>query len=206
MEIASSIASMILAIVAIMMSIYFYTQSKNVETSVLSSLESIKSQTDTLQKLSGKWMDRLTKYVTDSHPNEEIYLHLFAALKDLPTNIVSQLRVPNNKEEKDELVDQLVSSYVALYYYTGLTNYWAQLSLPPLEHYDDNPDFSSLVKNIVDTSYKDFFMIENILNKIDTGVVETCSTAYLIEDAIKVWRPRVMDSTESYAQREKEGY
>lgn len=90
-NLASSIASIILAVIAIGMSVYFYTQSKNTETKVESSLESIKAQTDTLQKLTGKWMDRLTKYVTDSNPYDQTFIHIISALKELPTILFRKL-------------------------------------------------------------------------------------------------------------------
>jgi hypothetical protein len=50
---------------AIWLSMHFYTKAKDTEREVSNSLESIKAQTDTLQKLTARWMDRFTRHATE---------------------------------------------------------------------------------------------------------------------------------------------
>ncbi len=64
----SSIASLILSIIAIWLSLYFYKESKNNEQNVNNALSEIKIHTATLEKLTGKWLDRLTRFVTSPQP------------------------------------------------------------------------------------------------------------------------------------------
>jgi len=63
-SIAASIASIILAIVAIGLAVFFYRDSKSAESNVATSLEGIKTQSEILKEISARWMDRLMEYVT----------------------------------------------------------------------------------------------------------------------------------------------
>ena len=99
MEIASivgSIVSVIVGLVAISLAVYFYTQSKDTEGNVSTALASIQAQTEALQKLTGRWMDRLTRYATEARPSEEALVQLARAVVDMPANIASQLRSPED--------------------------------------------------------------------------------------------------------------
>jgi len=60
-NIAASIASIILAVVAIWQAVHFYTQGKNTESRVETALSSIRAQVETLQSINGRTLDRLTK-------------------------------------------------------------------------------------------------------------------------------------------------
>ena len=200
--IVSNSVSLVVGLLAIALSVYFYTQAKNTEKSVAITLEGIKAQTETLQKISGRSLDRLTKYVTNPRPHEEQYIQIIAELKNLPFSILSGIRTPDIQPdfEKDK---NLVVCYVALYYYTGLANYWVQQGLPPIEKFEENPEYSKLVKQLVDMSYTDFSSMTELLQQIDATWVEKTGMAHLLEEAIEVWRPRVMDSTTAYAHREE---
>ena len=67
-SIASSGVSIILAVLAMWFAFYVYDKGKNTDQSITNSLAKIESQAESLQKLSGKWMDRLTRYVTEHRP------------------------------------------------------------------------------------------------------------------------------------------
>lgn len=67
-SVVSSIVSVILAVFAIGLSIYFFVETKNTEQRVTNSLAKIEAQAEGLQKLNAKWMDRLTRYVTEDRP------------------------------------------------------------------------------------------------------------------------------------------
>jgi hypothetical protein len=64
-NLVASLASLILAVLAICLAVYFYTQSKNTETNVSGLLEGIRAQTDCLQKIVGRQMGQLIRGVTD---------------------------------------------------------------------------------------------------------------------------------------------
>jgi len=209
MEIASivaSVASTILAIVAIVLAVLFYTQGKNSEVRVQMALEGIRAQTDALQKLTGRWMDRLTKYVTTPHePMVEAQSQLLLAIKDLPKDIVSQLLVPSIQTQQQELLRECVSGYCALYYYTAISNYWAQFWLPPLEQFDDDSSYSEFIKTAVDQSYKDFLLLAGILEKVDPSLLASSPLKHLVDIARDEYRLLVKDTAGVYAARAQRG-
>lgn len=96
----------------------------------------------------------------------------------------------------------MVASYIALYYYAALTNYWAQQGLPPLDKFEETSNYSKAVKRIVDSSYNDFIYLADVLNNIDPGLIQNCSTFHLLQEVADIWEPLIMDSTEAYAKRE----
>jgi len=70
--IVASIVGAILAVVAIAQAVYFYTQTKGSEARVENALTGIKEQTEALKAISGRQLDRLTKYATaprEEHPH-----------------------------------------------------------------------------------------------------------------------------------------
>ncbi len=199
-SIAASIASVILAVIAIAMSIFFYTQSKNTESSVKESLSGIRTQTDSLQKLTGRWMDRLTKYVTSPKENTDTTEQVRQLLQSLPENIAEQIKLPATSENA-ALTSEIVTSYIALYYYSAVANVWAQFSLPPLNKYDDNPDYSALVSRVVDGSAADFQHMAKLLASLDQAEVQSNSLKHLLDEAMDLYRDRVATTTQVYAKR-----
>lgn len=199
---SASIVSILLAILAGGLSIYFYKQSKESEKKVEVALESIRAQTETLQNLSARWMDRLTKYVTDNNPYDRTLFHLISELKDLPTHIVSQINIPEMKNNNYDKGREL-SFLIAIYYYIALTNFWSQQQLPIHEKYFENPDFTETIKRIVNMSYNDFMDVERTLNAYPYEQLKSNSLFYLYEEAETVWKQHVKDSTTFYANLEK---
>jgi hypothetical protein len=64
-NIAASISSIILAFVAIAQATYYFTQTKSTEERVSVALAEIKSAAQSLERLSGRYLDRLTKHVAE---------------------------------------------------------------------------------------------------------------------------------------------
>jgi hypothetical protein len=201
-SIVASIVSCIMALVAIAMSVYFYTQSKNTETVVKASLEGIRTQTDALQKLTGRWMDRLTRYVTTpQEPTIETQHQLLIAIKDLPRDIASKLPVPSQASAQQDLLRESVACYCALYYYTAVANWWAQSCLPPIQDFDRNPEYSQFVKKAVDESYRDFSIMAQTLDKVDRSLLASVPLKNLADKARDEYKAFVRDSTGVYAWR-----
>jgi hypothetical protein len=197
-SIVSCITGLVVGILAIALSIYFYTQNKNVEAAFQTALEGIRVQTDSLQKLTGRWMDRLTKYVTTPQsPRIESQNQLLNAIKDLPKDIASQLPVPGQSSQEKELL----SAYCALYYYTAVANYWAQFMLPPLDEFDRNREYAQHVKETVDRSCSDFYTMAGILSKIDPTLLSSVPLKSLADKAAAEYQGVVRDSTSVYAWR-----
>jgi hypothetical protein len=147
-------------------------------------------------------MDRLTKYVTaPQEPVVEAQRQLLNAIKDLPRDIASKLPVPSQASQQQDLLRECIAGYCALYYYTAIANYWAQLCLPPIEEFENSPEYSKSVKQAVDESYSDFNAMAQILAKVDPTLLASVPLRNLAERAKDEYRALVRDSTGVYASR-----
>ncbi len=193
----SSIASLILSVVAIWLSLYFYNQSKQTENTVSVSLESIKTQTTSLERLTARWMDRLTKYVTDSRPADETTMLLMSFIKETVVPISSSLRTPASSDQTDELI----SCYIAIYYYAALTNIEGQVILPP--DISDLETDGLTIKGIVDSSNVDFLHLESVLRAIDARKLKNNPSHHLFLEAVEM-KQYVRDTASAYSAKYSE--
>jgi len=58
--ITSLVVSFVFGGFAIWLSLYFYTKAKDTDKAVSNSLEAIRAQSDALQRLTARWMDRFS--------------------------------------------------------------------------------------------------------------------------------------------------
>ena len=197
--------SISISIIAIALAIIFYITGRNTEKNISTSLGEIKSQTDTLQKLSGSWMNRLIKHVTEKKPDmiEKSIPKLIDVLSQLPQNITSKLPQLSQAGDSEEINTEIISAYIALYYYTAQTNYWSQYYLPSPEEFDSTNDFDNLVKQVVDNSVTDFTAMLNILNKCEPKQLEDNPLYHLFKEAENHWKSLVKSSSDIFIQKSK---
>src|SRR5262245_49375102 len=120
------LVSIALGGLAIWLALYLYNQAKNTEQRVGETLAAIKAQTDALQRLTGKMLDRLTTAVTAARPADEALVLLMSTFRDLPTTIAANLRAPSTDAPQQALVNEVLTAYIATFYYTALTNVVSQ--------------------------------------------------------------------------------
>lgn len=198
LSVVSSAVSIILAFGAVALAVYFYTQAKNSESRVSNTLESIKAQTDTLQRLTARQMDRLIKGYTDSRPPEESLLYMIVeTIKDIPTSIASQLQGASSTTNNQALQVEVVTCYIAAYYYAGITNLAVQSYLPPLLDLGPN----DALKRVVDQSYADFFTLDGILKGLEPAWLTSNRLYHLYTEASQ-WESSLKDSTRVYQDRQ----
>ena len=125
----SSVISSALALVAISLSLYFFVQSRNVQENVSTALAEIKTQAGVLQKITFKQLDRLTRFVTERPDQQSQQLD---RLLDAAEGFSSILQ-----EGRQRLVKETITCYIAIYYYSALTNYWSQGYLPLPDQFDE---------------------------------------------------------------------
>jgi uncharacterized membrane-anchored protein YhcB (DUF1043 family) len=199
----SNAVSLVVGVLAIWLSWQFYRQTNDTERRVETSLTKIEAQTKSLQTLSAKWLDKLTNYVTTDRtaPTDRSVAQLVETFAQLPQVMLTQLRMPSKEESSEELIDELLACYVALYYYTALTNYWSQFYLPDKTDFDVTNDFHSVVKRIVDGSEADFQHMGNVLGKADQSRLDKVSNAAIKQETQRLWRHHVRTANEVYADR-----
>ena len=171
-SIVASFVSLILAGVAIWMSIHFYTQSKNSEANVQIALEGIKAQTAALQALNARTLDRLTKYVTTPRDESAQAVELVYGTIRQITAIIPGLKPPDANLGVEATRTELAMTYVVLWHYTAKANVWASMMLPPADKFDNTNRFDQLVRHVLDSSNTDFEQIGNLVAAIDPALIE----------------------------------
>lgn len=203
-EASSMVAGFVGTIVggfSVWLALHLYTKSKDTESHVKESLASIKAQTDTLQKLTGKMMERLTTAVTAPRAADEAFVLLMTTIRDMPTTIAANLRSPADDASLPALRAELLNAYVVLFYYAGVANVASQAYLPSL----DAEDEGSHLQRIVDQSAADFRLLEGMIDAIDETSVQSSRVLHLHIEAATQWKPLVKDSVAVYRERQAAG-
>ena len=94
LSIVSRAVSIILGLLAIALSVYFFVQSRNTERGVSNSLTKIETQAEMLSRLTSKQLDWLTKYVTEERlpSSEPQVLQIVMRLVELARPLTASLR------------------------------------------------------------------------------------------------------------------
>jgi len=200
-SVVSGLVSLVVSFLAIWLSVTFYRQTKDSETKVQLALESIKTQTDTLQAFNAKTLDRLTKFVTTprDEPGQSTQI-LAATLRDLP-DIVLKLRVPSDTSNEAALRQEIADAYIALWNYTGTANIWSSYCLPALSEFSTADNYHKTVKHIVDRSAADFRHITSLINQLNDADIRSSRNIHLYNEAYDQLYNFVADATEIFARR-----
>jgi hypothetical protein len=202
-SIISSVVSVILAFFAVAISIWFFLVGRNTEKDVSNSLTEIKTQTEMLQKISGKQLDRLTKYVTEPKnvSQSESFNEILKVVAQIPISLSSTFQQNSNSADTAVLRAELISCYIALYFYTAQTNFWSHINLPDAGDFDAENHFDATCKRITDMSSTDFAYMANILVKFDAGELSSNPLNHLLEETKENWRNFVLNTAQVYEQR-----
>ena len=201
-NLATAIASIILAIIAFVQAIYFYTQTKNTEARVETTLAAINAQVQTLQSINGKTLDRLTKYVTT--PRDDSTSQATQALSSATqqfTTLLQSLQLPTNTTNDAALRNELVVTYIALWYYSATTNIWAAFSLPPVHEFDNTITYHALVKQVIDRSFADFQLMTSLVNQLTDTQIEASTIRHLYDEVKDIFQPLVCDTAQHFANK-----
>ena len=194
LSLISSAVSIALAIIAICLSLYFFVQSRNVQQNVSSALVEIKTQTGLLQKLTFKQLDRLTKFVTERPDQQQL---------DELSKFSSIFREDLKRQEgiHKQLVKETLNCYIGIYFYTALTNYWAQGYIPSSDQFDKNNRDHVLARRVVDLSCEDFNLLAGILNNATPDELNASPLVGLMKETQERWRPFVRTSQQVFESR-----
>jgi hypothetical protein len=202
-NLGASIASIILAVVAIWQAVHFYSQGKNTESRVETALSAIKAQVETLQSINGKTLDRLTKYVTTPREDSasQMVQALSSTLRELP-GIVQKLQLPANAGTRSDR-NELIRDYLVLWYYAGTTNVWASFNLPPIHEFDENTPNHALIKQVIDRSAADFLHMTGVINQIGRDEIASTTHLTLYQEIQDRWLPLVGDTDHHLVKQSK---
>ena len=203
-NIIAGISSIIISIVAIYLSITFYIAGRKTENSVSISLAEIKTQTNALQKLSGKQIDKLMDHVFDGNISQSDTMgQIINALSQIPITITTILRQPiDNPNQASQ--EQIAMLYSALYFYIAQTNYWSQFYLPKAIDFDQHNEFHALTKRIIDLSDNDFSVVAIWLSQCDPHLIEKTPLYNYLKETKDKWRHSVRSSSDIFVATSQE--
>lgn len=199
----AGLVSVVLGVIAIAISLYFYTQSKNTEIKVSGLLEAIRAQTDALQRIAARQMDRLIRGVTEQpQPDFAVVYEMIGALKEIPTTVVTLLQAPSSSAKASEQEAQAwrreaIKGYVCTYYYAAVANIATQWFLPPIEILTEG----DLFKQVIDSSHADFIILDRWFLSVDQNELKQNPVYQVYREAFDNWRNFVKDSMRVYADR-----
>jgi hypothetical protein len=84
---------------------------------------------------------------------------------------------------------ETIESQIAAYYYMALTNVLCQAHMPRLPQVEDQDP----VKALIDTSYRDFQVIDSWLSALDVNQIRATASARLYREVQDTWRHHVKD-------------
>ena len=199
-SIGSSIASIVLAIVAIVLTVYFYNQAKTTEKDVSVSLSKIEAQSQALEKITGNQVERLTKHLTERSTLESLQPNLQELLKN-----VSQNGLTNTEQgtSNDRII--AIKYMIGTYHYCAVSNYYAFMSLPAIENFDEANNFHKRTKAMLDTTSNDINFIEEQFKTLTVTEeeIEQSHLKDLYQDTKEIWVKQVKDSAATFLQIEQ---
>jgi hypothetical protein len=204
-SLVSSGVSIIIGILAIVLTIWFFVLSKQNENNVTASLTKIETQALMLERITARQLDRLTKFVTQpqTSQSDKTLAEIIPLLKELPTNLI---KAPTEEALKnvEALRIELTMAYGALYFYIAQANFWSQCHLPPIENFDATVPIQNEAKNILDLSAKDFGIVAGILSRIKPEEkLSGTPIEPLFQRTKDFWRTLVKSSSDVFIQRAK---
>jgi hypothetical protein len=196
----SMITGIVLSVLSILLSAYFYTQAKKSETGTSTALGEIRQQTQSLEKLSGRLLDRLTKAVTDSSRpeyEERRLVMMFQAVREFSAAAVPHTTSPSAAGLSAAERAWILQVCSACSLYAALTNTLLQQHLPA-----DVSQVTPYLRRLVDVTATDAYWFDGMLqaNGID---IPAESRANMAE--AERWKPLVRDTLGVYQERQAQG-
>lgn len=177
-NLVSSLASSILAVIAILLALHFYDKSKDSEKQTEVNVNEIKTQTAALTNISSRMLDKYTDYATSPKAADESFLIITQLLGQVTSARVSAY--PDNGTQAQLERFTIDVSIVALFY-SGLANLATQDLLPQNA---SDIDSDSGLPNILNASKKDFDDLAQRLASLDESLLSTSHIYNLYQFAL----------------------
>ena len=199
---AGSLTGIIIGILAIVLSIWFFILAKNSESETKKALEGIRVQTEALQRLAGRWLDRFTKHLVEEKPMDALW-DVASQVSNLPERISQCLQINISQGQQNR--SEIIACYIAIQYYAAQANVFAQNSLPPISEFNESNEMHKFLRQTVDQSAADVKYLESLINAIPESDLKKNFLNHLRESYQNFWSNHVKDSFEVNIQSNKEG-
>jgi hypothetical protein len=194
-NLAAALASIVLAVVAVGVAVSFYVRGRVSEGRASSVLSQMQTQVGTLDKLSGKMLDRLTRVSIESRPEQEAILTIISALRQIPESLANG---PRGSVAQGVSPSEWIAALVSGYYYSSMANFLLQGMITAV---DDGTGIYKNLEWLIEASYRDFRYLEDLIGEAGQSTLEGNRLRPLYEETIRNWRPWVRSAFESYKTR-----
>jgi hypothetical protein len=194
-NLAAAIASIMVAVVAIGIAVYFYVKGRDSEARASAVLTQIQTQVAALDRLAGKMLDRLTKAVTEPRPEQEALLMIVSTLNKIPESLAAGVRSPGDSVATAQ---EVVANAIGAHHYAAMANTALQLLVIGV---DEGNDVYTRLESLIETSYQDVLYLDKVLSMIDGKLLESNRLKHLYDDTVQNWRPSVKSALDSYKVR-----
>ncbi|MCZ6688252.1 MAG: hypothetical protein O7H41_01410 [Planctomycetota bacterium] len=202
-SIIASVVSVILGFVAIALALVFYLTGRKTESRVSNSLTKIETQTDALQKITGRQLDRLTKFATERPKKDDAALDRFAKVfTDFSESIKNSLQEPPSVKLSPEAEALITRMYILLHFYTAQLNIFAELLLPSRVEFDPGSDYHNAVMRAVDGSADDYRFCDEILANTSEESIRASVFYEIYLETKSNWGTTILTSQESFRQED----
>lgn len=189
----SSLASLILSVIAIWLALHFYDKSKDSEKQTEVNVNEIKTQTQALTDISTRMLDKYTDYATKPKEADETFLAVVQLLSQTTVASIGNYPTTNNT---NELRNFAVNATILALFYAGFTNLTLQDLLPEnanMIEADNN------LPNLLNASKEDFLALDTTLGEVDINTLNSSSLANIYQIAVG-WKggDLIKDITELY--------
>lgn len=174
----SSLASLILALIAIWLALHFYDRAKSAEKQTAVNVNEIKTQTRALTDISSRMLDKYTDYAVQPKAADETFLAVVQLLGQTTASNITNYPTANNATE---LREYGISATITALFYAGITNLALQDLLPinrGLVEEDNN------LPQLLDGSRDDFFVLDNTLGGVEINALNGNNLANLYQIAM----------------------
>lgn len=195
-NLVASISSIILAVLAIVMSVVFYFASKNAEVKTTLALNSLEQATSTINNVSMKLLNKLANYVTSPNQTEQRLVDIISELKSVAP-LKSSDEAPGNATKAQ--LDQLrVDNLIAAMFYASISNTSLQTYLPPdigqLES-------ANIIARLIDQSKQDYFTLKTWVANSGADKLDNSPVKHMYEEALTI-EPGIKNTAEVYSSRQ----
>lgn len=174
----SSLASLILSVVAIWLALHFYDKAKDSEKQTEVNVNEIKTQTQALTDISSRMLDKYTDYATKPKEADETFLAVVQLLSQTTISSIGNYPTSNSN---NELRTFAVNATILALFYAGLTNLTLQDLLPQnanMIEADNN------LPSLLNASKEDFLTLDSTLGEIDVSTLNSSSLANVYQIAM----------------------
>lgn len=193
-----SIFSIAISAIAIYLSLHFYDKAKQSEKETSNSLVEIKTQTDMLQKLTGKWMDKFVRSATTDKPDQidSSFREIIQIVAQIPHNRPTEIPETTSNSLSGQ---QTVNLYILLLYYSAQTNVWAGSYLP--DEYDITDTAHTHLSDLLDSSYNLVQLLSPYLSGTDQELINSSIYLETYNATLTNWMHMVKNTTQRYEEK-----